>query len=500
MRRSVVLFAAVAVSAVVLGTSPIVFLGCGRNASPRADKQPAPPASRPALVTAGEIRSDAARANILIVALDSARADHFRCYGYPRETTPNIDDLARQSVLFGKHFADYPETLASTASLFTGTYADTHQSGRNTADYLTAVPWTLVGAMRAAGYRTALFSAHPIVTRILGDTHLFDTVAGNRTGIVARGEEQTFDPSSIVSALSSWLDQGSASPFLAYVHLLPPHHPYAAPDEYKRLFASETAPGAWQGDYPFREIARDEREKGEMAPPPLDEWVNRYDASLRWGDWGVGQLAKLLRDRKLLDKTVLIVTADHGEAFGEHGYIYHDFGVYDELLHIPLVIRLPGGSAHGRIQALTQTVDLAPTILDLLGMDASGSIQGHSLLPLITGDTRQIHQAVFARAAGSPRSYLVRNQDWALILYEGAKLRALYDLRTDPRETRNVIDKQPKSAAQMVDAFGEFAMTQTARPLQFVDASYRSLPRTKLRQGSLDDEMRRDLKALGYLR
>lgn len=483
--------------------SVIVFVGCGRNASPRAAAQLAPPASRPILVTAPakEIRSAAARANILIVALDSARADHFRCYGYPRETTPNIDDLARQSVLFENHFADYPETLASIASLFTGTYADTHESGKDNADYLTAVPWTLLGALRAAGYRTALFSAHPMVTRVLGDTHLFDTVSGNRLGVAALGEERTFDPSSVVSAVSSWLDRRSASPFFAYVHLMPPHHPYAAPSEYSRLFAGEKPPAAWQGDYPFREIARDERETGEMAPPPLDEWVNRYDASLRWGDWGVGELGKLLRDRKLLDKTILIVSADHGEAFGEHGYIYHLFGVYDELLHIPLLIRLPGGSARGRIQALTQTVDLAPTILDLLGMDAAGrSIQGHSLLPLITGDNRQVHHAIFARAAGSPRSYLVRSQDWALILYEGAKLRALYDLRTDPRETRNAIDEQPKVAVQMVDTFREFAIAQTARPLQFVDPSYRPRPRPKPRQRSLDDEMRRDLKALGYLR
>ncbi len=497
MRRAAAFIAAAALCAFIAGACLMVSPGCGRSRSRPVVKQSAAPASSP--TTAKEVRLRAARANILIVALDSARADHFGCYGYPRETTPNIDALAKQSMLFERHFTDYPETLASTASLLTGTYADTHQSGRNTADYLAAVPWTLPGALRAAGYSTALFSSHPIVTRVVGDTRLFDTVEGNRTGIVAIGEERAFDPSGTVAAFSSWLDQKSKSPFVAYVHLLPPHHPYPSPDEYKQLFANEKPPTAWQGDYPFPEIARDDRERGDMAPPPLGQWVDRYDSSLRWGDWGVGKLEETLRAKKLLDKTVLIVTADHGEAFGEHGYIYHDFGVYDELLHIPLLIRLPGGGLHGQIQALTQTIDLAPTVLDLLGMEAGREVQGHSLLPLIAGEKRDVRETVFARAAGSPRSYLVRNKDWALILFEGAELRALYDLRADPKETRNSIDEQPQVAAQMTHTFRQFALTQKARPLQFVDASYRPPPGPKLRETPLDYEMRRDLKALGYL-
>jgi arylsulfatase A-like enzyme len=499
MRRATASFAAAALIATLVVTAAIALPGCGRQPAPPVATGSSPAGPQPAPVLPTEIRSRAARANVLIVSLDSARADHCGSYGYPRETTPCIDDLARESVVFERHFTDYPETLASIASLLTGTYADTHESGKYTADYLTKVPWTLPAALHAAGYRTALFSAHPMVTRLLGDAHVFQTVAGNRMGITALGEDRTFDPSGIVSAVSSWLDEGSSSPFFAYVHLMPPHHPYATRDEYGKLFAGQEAPTAWQGDYPFPQIARDEREKGDMAPPPLDEWVDRYDASLLWGDWGVGQLEALLREKKLLDKTILVVTSDHGEAFGEHGYIYHVFGVYDELLHVPLLIRLPGGLAHRRVPALTQTVDVSATVLDMLGMDRVRDIQGNSLLPLMSGEAQQVRPTVFARAAGSPRSYLVRTQDWALILYEGGSLRALYDLKTDPKETRNVLDQQPEVAAQMIDTFRAFASTQKARPLQFADPAYQAPPGPKLRDQSLDTEMRRDLKALGYL-
>jgi arylsulfatase A-like enzyme len=459
------------------------------------------------------LRKRAASANVVVCVIDGARADHIGCYGYPRQTTPNIDRLAAESVVFEQHFVPFPLTKPSTASLFTGQYPDTHLVVWR-EDVLDPDGFSMANALESYGFQTVFLSSNPLASPWWGLGTDFEFICGRekakRPGSALPGSGRPDNgragwpgasnwktPEGLVAALEGWLDREQAGRFFVYIHFLPPHIPYEAPEEIQELFDGGSPPRTWQGEFAFPEIA----ERRTMESPPLDEWVNAYDANLRWADWAVGETEKALRERGLLDNTLFMVISDHGEGFGEHGYEYHLGGVYDELLRVPLLVRLPGVERlRGRVGALTQTVDVLPTVLDLLQIRSpEDHIQGHSLLSLLSGDAEVIRDYVYARCGSGKPSYLVRDQHWALVVWEGAELQALYDLRTDPRQTRNVIAEHPQQAAQMVSAFRQFAAGQADPPMEFVDpaaapAEPRRSPVPKLR----DDELR-DLRALGYV-
>jgi len=440
--------------------------------------------------------------NVVICVIDAARADHIGYHGYERETTPNLDRLAGESVVFEKHFAPYSQTKASTVSLLTGLYPDTHlTSGNHVMDESL---FTIEKGLAAAGFQTVLLSSNPVASPEMGVGTDFDEAFATPEAleypqdVVERGKENAWKVPEVLSgAFSCWLDGDRQGPFFAYLHFLPPHLPYGAPAEIQELFSGREPPAVSQGGYPFREVAI--RAKGQ-EPPPLEEWVNLYDANLRWADHAVGSVVDFLRERGLLEKTLLIVTSDHGEAFGEHGYMYHGRGVYDELVHVPLLIRLPDRRRTGRISALTQTVDILPTVCELLEADyPRQQIEGRSLVPLIDSEAETIRDYAYATCMGSHSSYLVRSRTYALILYRGGVLRALYDLTTDPMQRRNIIDEEPEQAARMADEFRAFAASQRRAPLEFIDPKARPSAASAPPRIELSEEQRRELEALGYV-
>jgi arylsulfatase A-like enzyme len=464
-------------------------------------------------VRADALQEHAASANVVVCIIDAARADHVGCYGYPRETTPNIDRLAGESVLFEQHFAPFPLTKPSTASLFTAQYPDTHLLVWK-EDSMDPDGFSMANVLESAGFQSVFLSSSPMAAPLMGVGRDFEVIfARERPMMHGRGTQRGGrprrgsggwqgagswkTPEGLVEAFAGWLDADRSGRFFTYIHFLPPHIPYEAPEEMRKLFENEKPPNAWQGDFAFPQVA----ERRETKSPPLAEWVNSYDANLRWADWAVGEVEKVLRERDLLENTLLVVTSDHGEAFGEHGHKYHVDGVYDEQVHVPLLVRFPGAErVRGRVGALTQTVDLLPTVLDLFGIPwPEDSVQGHSLLPLISGDVELIRDYVYATCGGDKPSYLVRNHDWALILWEGAELRALYDLRSDPRQTRNVIGELPAQTTRMANAFRRFAAEQTSPPMEFVDLKAKRRERPSAPELELTDEERRELRALGYV-
>jgi arylsulfatase A-like enzyme len=442
------------------------------------------------------LRAAAEGANIVICVIDAARADHIGCYGYPRAATPNIDRIAESGTLFEQHFCQYPKTDASTASLFTGQHPDTHLAYGNRA--VKEDSFTLARALGSAGYHTALFTSNRWISSVLGLGAHFDVVRHGRAR--ADQESQPSDkltPEALLGPVSSWLDERPPDPFFAYIHFIPPHKPYRAPSAMVALLADSEAPRVWQHGFEFDAV--EARMRKQERPPPEQE-INQYDANLLWADWAVGEVERLLREADVLDRTILIVTSDHGEAFGEHGYMYHCRGLYDELVHVPLIVRLPGNGPVGRIGALTQSIDLLPTILDLLQIPCpSGDVQGRSLVPLVAGTAEQVNDYVYARAEGDPPSYLIRDQRWSLILYQGGRLRALYDLETDPEQTRNVIGEDPERAAAMLEAFIRFARRQARPPLDFVDPAAQAGEVEAAPKMDLSEEDREELRALGYL-
>ncbi len=436
-------------------------------------------------------------ANIIICVLDAARADHVGCYGYPRETTPNIDRLARESVLFKNDFTQYVSTKPSTASLFTGQYADTHLAYENRE--LPEGTFTLARGLKKAGYRTVMFSSNPNASPKTGLGLDFQKVFDQSdVAPLVENWEQFTNPEPMLAHIRGWIDKNKKKRFFAYIHFDPPHKPYLQPEEMTKLFAGKTPPNFKPGRFAFP--VEDREEIRISVRPPLPEWINLYDANLRFADWAVGELEQALREAGAFDRTLLIITADHGEAFGEHGYMWHERAVYDELVHVPLLMRFPGAKKTGEVEALTQTVDLLPTVFDLLGAPYPEDVQGKSLLPLIAGTEKELHQYVVARSDGKPPSYLMRSQEWALMLWGNGKWRALYDLKADPGQRQNVVAEHPEVASELVAAFRQFAAGQRRPPMEFVEPGVKAGPLPKASERKLTEETKRELKALGYVK
>ncbi|UCC68589.1 MAG: sulfatase [Armatimonadota bacterium] len=454
------------------------------------------------LPAADDLRAVAREANVVVCVIDAARADHVGCYGYARDTTPNIDRLAGSGTAFEQHFSQYPETKMSTACLFTSQYPDTHLAYGDRR--LAESTFTLAQGLRAAGLHTVLFSQNGYASPMWGLGEEFDE-AYYEPHLKEAGRDlpDIWRPEALLEQVECWLEKRPRSRFFAYVHFMPPHDPYIAPPGTRRYFAGQQPPEAWLSDYAFDEVERERRAKERPWSEQHQGWMlNLYDGNLRYADWAVGELERLLREAGAFESTVLIVTSDHGEAFGEHGYRGHTFSAYDETIRIPLIIKLPRLNVAGRrISALTQSVDVMPTVLDLFEAPyPRDGVQGRSLLPLMTGEAGEVNDYVFARAAGQPPSYVIRSHDWMLVLYRGGQLRALYDLKEDPRALQNVIESRPEEAGRMVEAFRAFARSQTAPPLQFVDSDARRPQLPEVNKIEVNEEMRRSLEALGYLR
>lgn len=440
----------------------------------------------------------------MICVLDAARVDHFGAYGYPRPTTPNFDRLAKESILFDQHFTQAPQTQPSTTSLFTSQYPDTHgllenSPGETGVWGMDPSAFTLEKALQKAGFHTSLYSSNPLASPAMGIGSDF-----MHTEYRDRGSfKEPWDP--VVFLARDLARQAAPSPkgpgrSFCYLHVLPPHMPYQAPKAIADLFAGTRPPTYWQAEFEFPDIVAQRTHMKE--PDSWVSWGNVYDANLRWADASLGALVETLRRWGLLEKTLLIVTADHGEAMREHGYGYHGGVPYDEALHIPLLIRFPG--AHrpvGRVMALTQTIDLMPTLLDLYNLPASGQVQGRSLVPLLTGEVSKAHDYVFSRTSVRETScYVIRDAHFALLLYRGGQPRALYDMDRDPWQTRNVIHEQPARADALARVFELFAKAQRYRPLDFLDPMYRPPRAADLPRVKLSEETQRQLRSLGYVK
>lgn len=470
--------------------------------------RPQPLAYTGAVPDAADLRSAVEGANVIICVLDAARADHFGAYGYPRDTTPNFDRLAGEGVLFEQHFCEAPETHPSTISLLTGEYPDTHgQLTNGPAQVSVAGRWpalTLEGAFADAGFSTYLVSSSKIVTPEFGIGRDFQEqyfVEDPRTRPHYSRQPEGRGTLDLITALGEQLDQVAGqwkrhdARFFAYFHVYPPHDPYVAPERFQSPFRGKQPPYYWRARTPTG--IGDAVKPGE--PKPGDVWLDLYDANMRWADSFLGHLEETLRKSGLLEHTLLIVTADHGEAMREHGYAFHINCPYDETLHIPLLVRFPRARVpRGRVYALTQTIDLFPTFLDLFRIAGSHpGLQGKSLLPLLTGEVPKVNDFLVSRTTGDTCCYTVRDAHYALLLHAGAGGRALYDLDDDPWETIDLYRKERARASALERAFASFARGQRYPPTAFPDLTPAvRAPKPPLEE--LTSQQQRVLHSLGY--
>jgi len=395
--------------------------------------------------------------NLLLISIDTLRADHLGSYGYVPARTPNLDGLAARGLRFTQATTVVPLTLPAHASLMTGTFPGFNGVRDNGGFYLPDDQVTLAETLRGHGYRTGGFVGSFVLDSRWGigqgfDRYFDDFDLSKYEGIgmdvvQRRGDE-------VVGEALKWLGEEKEKPFFAWVHLYDPHTPYEAPE-------------AFRVGYP--------------ATP-----TGAYDAEIAWTDSLVGRLLERLAGDGRLERTLVVAVGDHGESLGEHGEQTHGFFIYDATVRIPLIVAGPGVPPRA-VSDQVRIVDVMPTVLELLGVGASPTVQGRSLVALGRGE----HLGLLALSeTWYPRyhygwSELRAARDGRYKFIEAPR-RELYDVRADPGETMDVSGRDPAQT----DAFQE-ALSREMRRVSSTSAA-RGPQR-------IDPEAEERLQALGYV-
>lgn len=427
---------------------------------------------------ASALAAAAAPPNVILITLDTARADRMGFLGSKLELTPSLDTLARESVVFTHAYSQVPLTAPSHATILTGTYPQFHQVNDFQVPLAQDLPFA-PAVLRAHGYRTSAFVGAMVLDPHAGFARGFDRGfdtydAGFHQ---ARPGEDRYHSTErrggeVVTHALAWLNQHPRGPFFMWLHLYDAHDPYDPPEPYKSKYAS--------------------------AP---------YDGEIAYADSAVGKFLSDLRTRGLYDGAVIAVMADHGEALGEHGEDTHGFFLYDETIHVPLVIKLPGAASAGkdsagkRIENRVELVDVLPTILQAVGIAVPQEVQGESLLSLLkpkhtpseSAGTSGAPDASPDRPAYAETDYPQRTYGWSSLralrtdkyLYIKAPRQELYDQSADPKAEHDLSSASTgvtSTLAGQLDAFRKKTSSSREAP-----------------KSTVDPEAQAKLAALGYV-
>jgi arylsulfatase A-like enzyme len=388
-----------------IGRSPVLVLALALSVEP----------------VAGAVRRDL---NVLLITIDTVRADRLGCYGYAGAGTPNLDRLAAEGVRFANAYAQVPLTLPSHCSIMTGMYPVDHFVHNNGAYSLGPDLPTLAALLKGEGFRTAAFVASFTLDSRFGLARGFDLYDDNvQGGEALKSFRSERDAGAVLAALAPWLEENSGERFFGWAHFFDPHLPYA-------------------------------------PPPPFDaEYGNRkYDGEIAYVDHVLGRLLEQLKDKGLLDRTLIVVAGDHGEALGEKKEIDHGLFLYDGTLKVPLIARcgkaLPAGLV---VPSRVRLIDIMPTILDILGMPVPPGVRGTSLLPYVRGrkraDLPSYIETYYPRENyGWSELRGIIDGPWKYIL---APTPELYDLVEDSREEKNIASAERAVLGEMAGKLDE---------------------------------------------
>jgi len=411
----------------------------------------------------------------VLVSLDTTRADHLSCYGYERETSPRLDELAAQSVVFEHAVSTSSWTLPAHASMFTGKFTSSHGArydpngplnlsdgiGGQVDAYrvrgLATSETTLAGELAGYGYVTGAVVAGPWMksafTLDQGFEHYDDSGIDSVTGRLAED---------VTDAGLAWLDGVGERPAFLFLNYYDAHSPYGAPEP----FTFKYLEGVTREGFDFED---------------RDRWIELYDAEIAYTDHHLGRLLDGLRERGLYDDALIVVTADHGEHFGEQGQWGHGRFLFQEGIHVPFIAKLPGRAPERRTERV-QVVDVMPLILDELRLPIPAGIQGG--VPPEVGHpiVAEIYPLEFVSAAGFWR---VLYKDDLKAIWNSRGDHRLYDLAADPAESQNLVHET-----------GEFAYLS-----ELIRVYLSSLPLPGASEGrAIDPETVKALRNLGYVR
>jgi arylsulfatase A-like enzyme len=428
--------------------------------------------------------------NVVLISVDTLRADALGSYGGPLPT-PAFDRLAREGALFEQAFAPAPATATSHATLFTGQEPQRHGVLRN-GESLPDAANALAEVFRANGYRTGAFVSSFVLDPRFGWNQGFehyDADLPERGSTMGKDHAYPgafwsaerfagFDrrATATTEAARRWIES-TAEPYFAFVHYFDPHAPYVPP----QVFAERAAAAS---------VPLEGRSAKGIGPDKLETLIRRYLGEVLYTDDALAALLDAI-DQPGARSTLVVVTADHGEGLGQHHWLEHALHLYEEQLHVPLLLRWPGEIPAGRrITTAVALADVAPTILALVGLPAGADMDGRSLAEAVRGGAEPTPRPIFAvrrlvtetAGSGTGVKLSVREGSWKYI-WNGDRPHELYDLASDPHEGRNVIASQPEIATRM--------LTKLEERIASLPGMHDAEP--------LSEETREALRALGYV-
>ncbi len=472
--------------------------------------------SRP--TATGEDETIAGRPPVILLVLDTVRADHLSLYGYHRETSPQLEALAGDATVFDQVSSSASWTIPAHATLFTGLYPHQHgvyrfiQENRTQSTPMQTYPLavgipTLASLLAEAGYRTATFTANPIISarsRLDRGFQLFHH-SRNRNGTVnllteplvlllygddalAAFRQRTMTGRQVNRRVNHWLEQIGSEPFFLFINYMDAHSPYEPDPPFDRMFPGTT------DDFPewhsFTAVM-----KNRPRPVTGEEQQHMhalYDGAICSLDRELGLFFERLKELGLYHESLIIVTSDHGEHFGEHGLIEHSVNVYEEVLRVPLLVKYPGEPRPARVAAPANLVDILPTVLETVGLTVPDGVTGR----VLGDDTRdyllnESYDPRKVRRAGGKASRLIRlrrsiHRERMKFIWSSDQQHELYDLAADPGELANLLQDDPGLAAAWLPLAGEIE-------------ARRFIPEPPGSDGAMDEDLRRHLAELGYV-
>jgi arylsulfatase A-like enzyme len=383
--------------------------------------------------------SEGPRLSVLLIGVDTLRPDHLGCYGYDRATSPNIDRLAADGVLFEMPVSQCPWTLPSFGSVLTSLYPTQHGAGINMSTMGTDFP-TMGGILAREGYATGAVLSSRVLSPEFGLNRGFDHYDVNEAGEDRNALEVT-------RLALEWLDGLRGRPFFLFVHYFDPHLPYAPPAPYDTLFDGGGAAsiGTSFDIQPLLEAEMTLRQRlGAFTGGDWSRIVSLYDGEIAYTDAAIGELLSGLRDRGLARNTLIVLLADHGEEFFEHGGLGHGHTLFNEVIRVPLVLSLAGVLPRGqRVTGQVRMVDVLPTMLELLGIAGDYRLEGVSLLGMLDGSGRaparegSLFPAHTAYSEGLRRGSerkSISAYPWKIIYDTDGDSSLVFNLVDDPRE------------------------------------------------------------------
>lgn len=421
--------------------------------------------------------------NFIIIMLDALRRDHLGCYGYQRNTSPNIDSIAKDGTIFTQAIGQGSWTIPSIYSLSTSTYPRTHQV-YNAGDRLTNGIPVLFKKLRDSGYYLGLI-------HYKGKLEPFHFPEIEKCfNYFSQYKFHNKSSEEITQEAIEWLKTNKKKNFFLWLFYLPPHEPNDPPAPYDEMFVNDEfgkindryVPLADESKKLFEGIGAIPRINSVKNITSLNYYIARYDASIRYVDDLIGALIAELKKMGLYENTTIIITADHGEALGEHNhYFMHSISLYDELIRIPLIIKSKDFPKNAKIDRQIQEIDIMPTLLDIADITPPQSCEGTSLLKLINENYYPIKHAF--SEYDMKRS--VRTQDWKLIYSLDKDEYELYNLKNDPGETTNLVKIDTKQFEHLKHILWIWFNEKTAGKPAY---NYNN-----------DNEAKRKLKSLGYI-